>query len=176
MIEHDVVEVDPAETLVSGRLGGELETVARAPHQRHVERAAAEVVHGHQRAGNDRLLLGVPHRRGFRFGDQVDRELHDSPDRLQEQVPLVRTPRGGVAHRDPARRTSPSLALDRVEGEPQQLSLEVFGKQRELAHHHRVGTAEPPLELGRDAFGGGEQPTSRRRTELERTGVVDRHR
>ena len=93
--EERLVEVDAAEPLHPLRAAELLEPVLGLAQDRGVERPAAEVVDGDDRAGRDPLLLGVVDGRRLGLGQQRHVGEIRLADRLLEQVDLV----GAVARR-----------------------------------------------------------------------------
>ena len=95
MLEHQLVEVDPAEPLHALRPAEQAEALRVLVDDGGVERAAAEVVDGDRGARLDALGRRVVQRGGLRLGQEHDGQAV-AAQRGAEQVLLVRAPRRRV--------------------------------------------------------------------------------
>ena len=155
--EHGGVDVDAAQALDAlGRPEHREPAVGLLAEHRGVERAAAEVVHGHDRALLDPLLGGVGDGGRLRLGDEVDAGHAGDLGRLLEQVALVGPPVGGVGQHHRRRALAAAGVHGGVDDPGEQLAGEHLGRDAGLAHEQRRGVAQPPLELAGDPPGIGD--------------------
>ena len=153
--EHGVVEVDAAEALDALGLAEDVEAVGPLAQDGGVEGAAAEVVHGDDRARLDPLLAGVVRRRRLGLGEEPGDADVGLAGALLEEVELVGAPVGRVGQGDGRRR--PALELgDPLDDPAQQLAGEGLGAVRDAAEQDRGGVADAALELAGEALGLGD--------------------
>jgi hypothetical protein len=156
--EDRLVEVDAAEPLDAFGRADDLEAVVvGAAHGGGVEGAAAQVVHGDDRARLQPALRGVERGRGHRLGDQQGGVQVDLADGLGEQIELVVAPVGRVGQRDGPRGLALLLAHP-VDGPPQHAGHQHLGRVRGAAEDDGRRIADPPLELAGHAARIGRRP------------------
>ena len=146
--EERLVEVDPAQPLHPLGSPELFEAVLGLAQDRGVERPAAEVVDGDDRAGRHALLLGVVD--GGRLGLGQEGHVLDIglAHGLLEEVDLVGAVARRVGQDDGIGRTAGLLA-DLGDDRFQQVGEERLGAIRGAAQDDRGRVAQPALELPR---------------------------
>jgi hypothetical protein len=144
--EDSVVEVDPAQSLHSFRPPKKLEARLGLAQDRSIERAAAEVVDGHDLSRLESVVLRVADRRGFGFGQELDRPHVRQPDHLIEEVELVRPEIRRVCDHDQLGFAALPLR-DRVDDPAQQPCHERLCAVRRPRQHQRRRVTEAALEF-----------------------------
>jgi hypothetical protein len=150
--EHRVVEVDAAQVLDTRGPAEHPGAVAGVGQHGGVERAAAQVVDGHDLAGPDATGGGVVRRHGLRLGDQGGPEHAGEVDRLADRVTLVRPPVGRAGDHDLVRWAALPLRHPGHHG-GQQPGGQRLGRERRAAQQDRRVVAHPALELPGQALG-----------------------
>ena len=146
-VPHDLlVDVDPAELVLAGRVAHELEaTLGLAQHGR-VEGAAAQVIDGHHRPVGEALLGGVVDRRRVRLAEQLDTGQASRLRGIHQPLAAVLAPVGGAGEDDPVRLAAQPLGD--VGGHPgEQLAGELLGAEPLAVEQDRHLVAQPPFEL-----------------------------